>query len=237
MHRVNAGFRLINVALALGLLLSGAGSGWADTASEDICNTAADFPLGLEDYATAIALHRAVLREHSDNALAHYHLGFAYGMTGHPSDEIGEYLAAARLGLHKWDLFLNLGIAYLDRKDWPNAIAALRVAVALGPNHPEAHSNLAIAYERERDLGQALQEITASLSLAPLDADAGNTKAIICAEMGDRVCARDEWVYLVRVNPGYAPARLNLRILGVSPSSLAVASSAGVDCGGLAFEH
>jgi len=143
------GVLLLHVAaIALALLLQCANSSWAAASIEEICDVNADFVLGLEDYPAAIALHREVLRAHNNNALAHYHLGFAYGMTGHSTDEIGEYLAAAKLGLNKWDLFLNLGLAYLGQKDWPKAINALRTAVLLGPDHPEAHFNLAIAYER-----------------------------------------------------------------------------------------
>jgi hypothetical protein len=52
-------------------------------------------------------------RSHPANALAHYHLGFAYGMTGDETREINEYERATALGLSRWDLFLNLGIAFL----------------------------------------------------------------------------------------------------------------------------
>jgi len=100
--------------------------------------------------------------------------------------------------------FLNLGIAYLDQKDWPTATTALRTAALLGPDHPEAHYNLALAYERDNALPKALQEITVSLRLVPSDFDEGNTQAIIYAELGDLVGARDEWAHLVQVAPDYA---------------------------------
>jgi Flp pilus assembly protein TadD len=203
-------------AITLALLLQCVSSSQAIAAKDEICDVNADYALGLEDYAAAITLHRKVLRADNDDALPHYHLGFAYGMTGHSRDEINEYLEAARLGLNKWDLFLNLGLAYFGRNDWPKAINALRMAVLLGPDHPEAHFNLAIAYERENSLGKALQEITVSLRLAPLDPDEGNMEAIICAELGNPVCARDEWAHLVQVAPAYAPARVNLEILNGS---------------------
>src|SRR5216684_9229253 len=100
-------------AITLALLLQGGTSSQAGASKEEICDVDADVALGVEDYPLAIALHRKVLRANNDNALAHYHLGFAYGMTGRLSDEISEYLAAAKLGLNKWDLFLNLGLAHL----------------------------------------------------------------------------------------------------------------------------
>jgi tetratricopeptide (TPR) repeat protein len=167
MLRITAEFRLILAAVAFALLLPSAGSSRAAGSREELCDAKADLALAKRDYPAAIALHRKVLLADNDNALAHYHLGFAFGMTGHSIDEISEYLSAARLGLRKWDLFLNLGIAYLDQKDWPMATTALRTAALLGPDHPEAHYNLALAYERDDALPKALQEITVSLRLAP----------------------------------------------------------------------
>src|SRR5260370_10894008 len=185
MPRLAVGLRLLFAAIALALLLPCVASSWA---AEEICDVDADFALGLEDYPAAIALHRNVLRAHNDNALAHYHLGFAYGMTGRKTDEINEYLAAARLGLDKWKLFLNLGLAYLGENDGPKAIKTRRTAGLLGRAHPEAHFNLAIAYRKGSRLREALQETIVSLHLAPEDLDEGNTRGIICAELGNLVC-------------------------------------------------
>src|SRR5260221_5355162 len=193
MLRLSVGLRLIFiVAIALVILLSVIAGSWAATSEDEVCDLNADFALGLADYPAAIALHRKFLHSHRDNALAHYHLGFAYGMTARKTDEINEYLAAARLGLDKWDLFLNLGLAYLGQNEGPKAIKTLQTAVLLGPIHPEAHFNLAIAYEKGNRLREALQEIIVSLHQAPEDPDERNTKGIICAELGNLVCARDE---------------------------------------------
>jgi tetratricopeptide (TPR) repeat protein len=216
-------------AITLALLLPRVSCSWAAGADGDVCDVNADYALGLEDYPAAIALHHKVLRAHKDNALAHYHLGFAYGMTGHTTDEINEYRTAARLGLGKWDLFLNLGLAYLSQNDWPRAIEALQTAVSRGPDHPESHFSLALAYEKANRLREALAEITVSIHLAPEDPDERNTKAIVCAELGDLACARDEWAHLVQVAPGYAPARANLAILNGSHTRPPAITSAAID--------
>jgi Flp pilus assembly protein TadD len=210
-------------------------SSWATAREEQICDVSADDALGREDYAAAIALHRKLLHSHDDNALAHYHLGFAYGMSGLTADEIREYLEAVRLGLDKWDLFLNLGLAYLGQNELLKATDTLQTAVLLGPSHLEAHFNLAIAYERQNRIREALQEITVSLVLAPEDPDVGNTKAIICVELGDLVCARDEWAHLVQISPNYVPARTNLALLTSSHPLLPASTFTALE--GLAYGH
>ena len=192
---------------------SGPPAGKADRLA---CDVAADIALEAQDYQSAIELHRKFLRSRNNNALAHYHLGFAYGMTGDVSKEIREYRRAISLGLKVWDLFLNLGLAYYDQHDLPSATAALGTAVLFGPEHAETHFNLAVVYERENRLPEALQEIVRALALEPTDLDAANTHAVICARMGNLVGARDIWMQLVRTAPDYAPARSNLAILNRS---------------------
>jgi Flp pilus assembly protein TadD len=237
MRLPDAAFRLSVIGITLALVFSYPTPGSTAASAQEICNVNADFALGLEDYRAAIVLHRELLRAHNDNALAHYHLGFAYGMVGRTSEEIDEYLAAVRLGLNKWDLFLDLGLAYLDQNDSPKAIKALETAVLLGPEHSETHFNLAIAYERSNSLGKALVEITSSVRLAPKDPDEHNLRGIICAEAGDRACARDEWLYLLQVAPDYKAARVNLAILTDSHPPSTASSSISLNRNRFAYER
>lgn len=206
----------IAVIAALLMFSSGITSRKATAADDELCDFAADLALKRADYPAAVMLHRWVLRLEPDNALAHYHLGFAYGMSGRAPEELSEYQTSARLGLRKWDLFLNLGLAYLDKGDLVRATEALETAVLLGPEHAEAHFNLAIVYEGEDRLDEALREIIAARRLAPEDSDAANTNAIICAETGDTAGAHDIWARLVQHASEYTPARVNLSILNRS---------------------
>jgi tetratricopeptide (TPR) repeat protein len=169
--------------------------------------------LGLENYPEAIRLHQRFVAQHPHDALAHYHLGFAYGMIGHTQEEIREYVAAGNLGLTNWDLFLNLGLAYLAQGNSGASIGAFEQAVLDGPVHFETHFNLAIAYEKAGRLTAALREITAASSLNSTDPEVQNMRAVIEAELGDFRIAHNEWSDLVRERPDYAPARHNLGTL------------------------
>lgn len=180
---------------------------------DQVCDVAADYMLGLEKYPDAIRLHQKVLASQPGNALAHYHLGFAYGMTGRYPEEIREYVAAIKFGLSDWDLFLNLGLAYLSQGDMTASIENLNKAVWHGREHYETHFDLAVAYERVGRLTDALREISAALSLNPKDPEVHNMHAIVDVELGYINNARDEWSKLVHTVPDYVPARTNLAIL------------------------
>jgi len=178
-----------------------------------VCDPLADYYLGMEDYPAAIRRHLIVIREHPDNALAHYHLGFAYGVTGQHRHELSEYRRAVDLGLDDWQLFLNLGLVYLEDGQFGDATEVLRLATLLGPYQPETHFNLGLIYERRGMLGEAEQEMLLSLRLNPQEVDARNTLGLIYAEEGRYPLAREEWSELLSADPAYTPARDNLAIL------------------------
>jgi tetratricopeptide (TPR) repeat protein len=218
----------IGLALAWLIMLSGSlaiagtagthpvadrGATLANQSSEQVCDANADYFLGMEDYGEAVRAHRRVLTAHPDDSLAHYHLGFAYGMTGDRQQEITEYRKAAALGLRQWDLYLNLGRALLESDDLTGATGALNTAVALAPDHPETHFNLGLAYERRGMLAAALDEMQASLRLDPRQPDALNMMGLIYAEERNYPRAREVWSDLTRAEPDFEPARLNLAIL------------------------
>ena len=185
----------------------------AGGADQQVCDVGADYALGVEDYPKAIRLHAEVVRKHPDNALAHYHLGFAEGMVGNRTAELSEYQRAAALGLRNWDLFLNLGLAQLENGYLNEATDTLQRAVLLGEDHSESHFNLALVYERRGMLADAERETLDSLRLKPGQPDARNSLGVIYAEEGNTVRASMVWRELVREVPDYQPARTNRALL------------------------
>ena len=218
-HR-NSWLRISAIAAALLFLLSIAHDASAGAAESEICDVEADYALGIENYPEAIGLHTELVRKHPENALAHYHLGFAQGMAGNRSEEVREYKLAAALGLKAWDLFLNLGLVQLEDGELNDATDSLRLAVLLGRDHSESHYNLALAYERRGLFAKAEHEMLASLRLDPGQKDAQNMLGVIYAEEGKPVRALQVWRELLSEAPGYEPARANLALLD-SPSEVA----------------
>ncbi len=211
-------FRPCLIAIILSVLLCelpAAARASSNSASEgeQVCDPLADYYRGMEDYAQAIQRHRAVIRRDPSNALAHYHLGFAYGLMGEHRQELAEYQKAIALGLDDWHLFLNLGLLYLESGHSKDATEVLKLATLLAPSRPETHFNLGLAYERRGELPAAEQEILLSLQLDPDQLDARNTLGAIYAQEGNYLRASEEWTELVKKNPDYAPARANLNIL------------------------
>jgi Flp pilus assembly protein TadD len=219
---------LVFTATIVLLSLLMGGNSIAGVAEEQVCDVRADYSLGVEDYSEAIRRHVQVLNEHPDNAVAHYHLGFALGMMGNRMAEVREYQRAEALGLASWDLFLNLGLAQLENGDLVAATDSLQRAVVLGENHSESHFNLALVEERRGMLEDAERETIATLQLNPDRPDVRNLLGVIYAQEGKSADASLVWREFIREVPDYEPASTNLAILG-SPNGAASRETAAVD--------
>jgi tetratricopeptide (TPR) repeat protein len=213
-NNMSIGNRIVLAGCILALSLGIANIASASGGEQQICDVGADYALGVEDYPEAIRLHDDVVRKHPDNALAHYHLGYAEGVMGNQTAQVREYQRAASLGLKNWDLFLNLGLAQLEKGELDSATDSLRQAVLLGEMHPESHFNLALVYERRGMLADAEREMLASIHLNPSQPDAQNSLGVIYAEEGKTDRASEVWQELVRDTPDYEPAKRNLALLG-----------------------
>ena len=139
----------------------------------------------MEDYPQSIRRHEMVVKAQPNNALAYYHLGFSYGITGDHRSELADYQKAVELGLSDWQLFLNMGLLYLDSQRLEDATAVLRLAdfsvriirrPILISARPMSGSGL---------YAQAEQEILLSLRLDPNQSDARNQLGVIYAEEGN----------------------------------------------------
>ena len=194
---------------------------------QQVCDVGADYSLGVEDYAETIRRHLEIVRNHPDNALAHYHLGFALGMIGDRLAEIREYRRAETLGLTSWDLFLNLGLAQLEKGDLDAATESLRHAVVLGGDHSESHFNLALVDERRGMLADAEHETLEAQRLDPGQPDARNLLGAVYEREGGTASASLVWSELVRDVPDYEAARKNLATLG-SPSEAGDGETAAI---------
>jgi hypothetical protein len=101
--------RLVLLPPILLLSLSIACIASAGGVEQQVCDVGADYFLGVEDYSEAIRFHAEIVRKHPDNALAHYHLGFAQGMMGNRTAEFREYQRAEALGLRNLILTMRSG--------------------------------------------------------------------------------------------------------------------------------
>ena len=150
-----------------------------------VCPEYADLPLRQGHFEQAIEQHLKVLSEEPENALARYHLGYAYGQLGLHSDEVAEYLRAVDLGMVRGDLFYNLGMAYMELGEYVRAEQSFRQAVELEPDCGENHRGLGMAYLEQEHYHEAIALCRRASTLEPDDPDSWHCLAVAAAKANE----------------------------------------------------
>jgi tetratricopeptide (TPR) repeat protein len=184
-----------------------------------ICPEYADVPLRDKHYEEAIEQHLKVLSEEPDNAVAHYHLGYAYGKLGLYPDEIAQYLRAVDLGMEKGHLFYNLGWSYMQLEEYLRAEQAFLRAVEIEPDCGENHRGLGLAYFNQEHYHEAIVSCRRATTLEPNDPDSWHCLALAAAksdEVGESWNAVKE---LRKLDPDYMLDPFLLEIFPVKGES------------------
>lgn len=188
---------------------------------QTICDKEADFHLEKGNWDNAIELHEGIIREKPDFALAHYHLGYAYGFKEDHDREIEEYEKAIQLGLKKFDLFYNAGMAYAEyRGDYDKALEVFNQAERIDPKNDEIHYSLGLTYWFKEEESEAVAELLRTINLNPRHMEAHALLGEIYFRRGQYDFAKAEWEMVLELDPYNEMARKRLQeIRGARPES------------------
>ncbi|MDC4228305.1 MAG: tetratricopeptide repeat protein (plasmid) [Candidatus Manganitrophus sp.] len=205
----------LSLFILLGVILFSRFAWTMDSSSPlEICNKKADHFLLNGEWQEAIVLHETIIKERPDFALAHYHLGFAYGQIDYYDQEVLEYRKAISLGLKKAEMYYNLGIVLGEiLHDYPEAIAAFQEAVRLKPDGAEFHYNLGLAYLLNKEAEAAEKELKDAILIEPKHIQARISLGGLYADREEFEKAKEEWEEALGIDPSNAIVLANLRWL------------------------
>jgi len=105
---------------------------------------------------------------------------------------------------------LNLGNAYRQAKDWPEAERALEQALTLNPDDPEANYSLGMVYAQKNDTDHAYEYLQKALAARPAYPEALNNLGILYLRTGRTAEAIRSFEESIRIAPAYDQSYLNL---------------------------
>jgi tetratricopeptide (TPR) repeat protein len=100
--------------------------------------------------------------------MTHYDEGEALFKSGKLDEAERFFLTAATRNPKDSKVYARLGLIYLQKKNYTDAIDALKVAVKLDRFNPSRYYNLALAYEGNKDNQRAIATIREAISLDPV---------------------------------------------------------------------
>jgi Tfp pilus assembly protein PilF len=149
----------------------GASAQKQDSAESDQRFIDAQQAIGKNDYAAAIPLLVAFLKDHPGNASAHFQLAYSYGSQKRDDDAIFEYRRAIEINPDLAPAELNLGLKLMEKGDAAGAAPFLQRAADLMPDQAKPRFMAALAAERSGNLDAALRQYEQAASLDPKDYD------------------------------------------------------------------
>jgi tetratricopeptide (TPR) repeat protein len=171
------------------------------------CDREADEAVKRHDYEEAIRLHQKILETEPDNALALYHLGYAYGQTGDHEREVLFYKRAAVLGFTEGNIFFNLGMAYGELNRIDEAIESFKKALTLDPDSADNHFGLALAYQRSMADRPAEQEFLKAIELDTSHIEARLYLSMLYADRGEMQKAAQHLRDILKIDPSNTGVR------------------------------
>ncbi|HIG47597.1 MAG TPA: tetratricopeptide repeat protein [candidate division Zixibacteria bacterium] len=105
----------------------------------------------------------------------------------------------------------NLGLAYLDRNDFDNAVKEFEIVIDMLPDEPLGYADLAVAYLKLQRPGRAIDFITEAKERAPDDGEVLSIQSDVEAAQGNRQQSLEILEQAVQLNP--VDARLRYKYL------------------------
>jgi tetratricopeptide (TPR) repeat protein len=173
-----------------------------------VCNDEADRAMYMQDYQAGILRHERVLEKDPMNALALYHLGYAYGQIGDYRKEVFYYEKAIALGFNSDHIYFNLGMAYGELSEIEKSISAFKKSLEINPESSDTHFGLAMAYYQKGFADKmAEEEFLKAIDIEPTHIDARLFLSILYADKGEIQKACHQLREILKVDPTNARAR------------------------------
>ena len=137
-------------------------------------------------------------------------LGILAAREGKTDEAIACFQKALQFNAENPVALQNLGNAYRQKKDWPNAKDALERALALRPDDAESNYSLAMVYAQTDDTDHAYDYLKKALEARPAYPEALNNLGILYLRTRRPAEAEKSFQESIRVAPEYDPSYLNL---------------------------
>jgi len=162
-----------------------------------------NLPEGLPQLASLLE------RYHPAQAGFYAELGQGYLAAGDLTKAIPYFEEAARREPTAFRL-VQLGNAFMENRQFPQAEAALRRAIGLSPDEPSAWATLGWVLWQQDKGAEARADLERAVALDPEVPEVHNNLANVEWGAGDQVAAVQQFREALRIQPGIAEWRLNL---------------------------
>jgi predicted CXXCH cytochrome family protein len=169
-------------------------------------------------------LSALIAKYHPTQAGFYSGLGEGYRSAGDLGRTVSNFEEATRRAPASEIVWLQLGSAFLESRQWLKAETALRRAKTLRPDDPAASALLGWALWQQDKTAEAKTALEAAVKLDPDLPDTRNYLGSMLMDTGNAAAAEREFREAVRINPAVPEYRTKLAVLLASRGGLAEAT-------------
>lgn len=170
----------------------------------------------------AIAKYAEVLQFNPNHLKTHINLGAMYiNMTPPDADmALSLFLKAYNIDRNNFEVNNNLGSAYLEKKEYKNAILYFQNALKLDSKNNEVRSNLAQAFASDSQFDNAKTTYLEVLKQDQSDWNAYVELGKVCMALNDNAAAEKYFVYVQEKNPTFRKAEIESLLASISAANI-----------------
>lgn len=170
----------------------------------------------------AIAKYAEVLQFNPNHLKTHINLGAMYiNMTPPDADmALSLFLKAYNIDRNNFEVNNNLGSAYLEKKEYKNAILYFQNALKLDSKNNEVRSNLAQAFASDSQFDNAKTTYLEVLKQDQSDWNAYVELGKVCMALNDNTAAEKYFVYVQEKNPTFRKAEIESLLASISAANI-----------------
>ena len=170
----------------------------------------------------AIARYAEVLQFNPNHLKTHINLGAMYiNMTPPDADmALSLFLKAYNIDRNNFEVNNNLGSAYLEKKEYKNAILYFQNALKLDSKNNEVRSNLAQAFASDSQFDNAKTTYLEVLKQDQSDWNAYVELGKVCMALNDNASAEKYFVYVQEKNPTFRKAEIESLLASISAANI-----------------
>ncbi len=165
-----------------------------------------------KNFDQAIASFQKALK-FSLNPHSYYFLGLSYQMSGKKDDAQKYYLQAVKVNPNFSMAHNNLGVIYLERKDFPRAISHLTSSISADPKNAFACVNLGNALKSVGKIEEAISNWNSAIDLNPGIPEPYNNLGLISYAGGEFDKAIRYLKKAIEVDPNYPQPYFHLGVI------------------------
>lgn len=164
-------------------------------------------------WQSSISLWNNVMKYDTTNCLAYYNRGKAYALIGKSNEAMDDFTRAIVLEPDYFDAYNNIGVIFLERKEYKKALFNFNTAIKIDPGCKNAYYNRGLLWGKLQNYRRAIADFSMAVKIDPSYILAYYYRAFTYERLGYIDLALADYYKTIKLDKGFHPGRQRIQNL------------------------